>query len=154
MHKVFSYVVLLPTWITFLIMTIFLFVSSKLTVGYTLFSCILLFWLLSVGLLLHNKVPVELKKSVTWFKINIYYAITLSIIIGLSTFRQIDLVIPFQLYGIYSFFYALYFVSRSLVVAEEGSKVGADRYLGTLFLFWFAPVGIWFLNPRINNIVN
>jgi len=151
MKKLFIYIALLPTWIIFLIMVLFLIMSSQLPFGYTLFSFILLGWLLSIGLSLQNKVPTELMGSVTFFKINIFYGFIFLFVIDFFKAEQTILLIPFQLYGVYSFFYSLYFVSRSLVIAEEQKKVRVDRYLGTLFLFWFAPIGMWFLNPRIKN---
>ena len=151
MKKLFIYIALLPTWIIFLIMVLFLIMSSQLPFGYTLFSFILLSWLLSVGLSLQNKVPTELRGPVTFFQINIFYGFIFLFVVDFFEVEQSPFLIPFQLYGVYSFFYSLYFVSRSLVIAEEQRKVRADRYFGTLFLFWFAPIGIWFLNPRIKS---
>jgi hypothetical protein len=154
MKKLYIYIASLPTWVIFLIMIFFLIMSSQVTFGYTIFSFILLAWLLSVGLSLHSKVPTELMGSATFFKINIFYGFIFLFIIDFFKIEQTTFLIPFQLYGIYSFFYSLYFVSRSLVIAEEQKKVKTDRYLGTLFLFWFAPIGIWFLNPRIKSCIN
>jgi len=153
MKKPFIYIALLPTWIIFLIMVFFLIMSSQVPFGYTLFSFVLLGWLLSVGLSLQNKVPTELMGSVTFFQANISYGFIFLFIIDFFAVEQSPFLIPFQLYGVYSFFYSLYFVSRSLVIAEEQKKVRGDRYLGTLFLFWFAPIGIWFLNPRIKSCI-
>lgn len=151
MKKLIIYIALLPTWVIFSIMVIFLFMSSQFVFGYTLFSFILLGWLLSVGLSLQNKVPTELMGSIHYFKFNIFYGFIFLFIMDFFKVEQTIFLIPFQIYGVYSFFYSLYFISRSLVIAEEQKKVRADRYLGTLILFWFAPIGIWFLNPRIKN---
>jgi hypothetical protein len=73
MKKLSLYITLLPTWVIFSIMVIFIIVNSQLAFGYILFSFILLGWLLSVGLSLHDKVPAKLRRSDTLFKINIFY---------------------------------------------------------------------------------
>ena len=66
---------------------------------------------------------------------------------------ELPYLIPFHLLAVYGMLYVLYFVSKSLVVAEEKQILRFDRYLGTLFLFWFFPIGIWFVQPRVRKIL-
>jgi hypothetical protein len=60
----------------------------------------------------------------------------------------------FPLHGFATFclFYVLYFVSKSLVLAEKAAPVEFPNYIGTLFLIWFFPIGVWFTQPRINRL--
>jgi hypothetical protein len=43
-----------------------------------------------------------------------------------------------------------YLVSPS----NTGHTATPNDYIGEFFLFWFFPIGIWFIQPRINNIVS
>jgi hypothetical protein len=51
-------------------------------------------------------------------------------------------------------FYALYFNAKALKAVEWQKKVTLSDYVGDFFLIWFFPIGLWFIQPRINNIVN
>ncbi len=46
--------------------------------------------------------------------------------------------------------YVLYFVAKSLSLAETGRPVSALDYFGSFFLIWFFLVGVWIIQPRIN----
>jgi len=45
--------------------------------------------------------------------------------------------------------YVLYFVAKSLSLAETGRPVSALDYFGSFFLIWFFLVGVWIIQPRI-----
>jgi len=49
-------------------------------------------------------------------------------------------------------FYDLYFVPKSLVTVESGKQATFYDYAGPFFLKWFFPIGIWFIQPRINRL--
>ena len=53
-----------------------------------------------------------------------------------------------------SFVYLVYFVSRSLVSAENQKLVGFYDYIGIFYLVWMLPIGVWWLQPRILKIFN
>ncbi len=46
-----------------------------------------------------------------------------------------------------------YFAAKSIKVAEKQDKVSFWNPMGTLFLILIFPIGIWFLQPRINRLV-
>ncbi len=48
--------------------------------------------------------------------------------------------------------YDLYFVSKSLALAETSRPVSFYDYAGPFFLIWFFPIGIWFTQPRVNRL--
>jgi hypothetical protein len=52
----------------------------------------------------------------------------------------------------YCMFYLLYFVSKSLVLAETDKTATFYDYAGPFFLMWFYPIGIWIIQPRINRL--
>jgi hypothetical protein len=49
-------------------------------------------------------------------------------------------------------FYNLYFVAKTLVLAETGKSASFYNYAGPFFLIWFFPIGVWFVQPRINRL--
>ena len=61
-------------------------------------------------------------------------------------------IIPLHLIGMLCMFYLLNFVSKGLVMVETGTVPSFFDYAGPFFLFWFYPVGIWYLQPRINRL--
>jgi hypothetical protein len=43
-------------------------------------------------------------------------------------------------------------VAKNLVKAETGKRVTFYDYAGPFFLLWFFPIGVWFIQPRINQL--
>ena len=60
--------------------------------------------------------------------------------------------IPLHLVAMGCMFYILNFVSKSLVMAETGNPTSPPDYLGTLLMFWMFPIGVWFVQPRVNRL--
>jgi len=56
------------------------------------------------------------------------------------------------LYMFFAYFYTHSFPAKTLRSIETGQKASLGDYLGDFFLFLFLPIGIWFLQPRINKI--
>jgi hypothetical protein len=50
--------------------------------------------------------------------------------------------------------YCLYFTSKTLVSAELQREAHFSDYIGDFFLIWLYPIGIWFIQPRINALVD
>ncbi|HEX4075187.1 MAG TPA: hypothetical protein VHX49_07295 [Candidatus Acidoferrales bacterium] len=49
--------------------------------------------------------------------------------------------------------YILRFVSKSLVTAETGKPASFYDYVGILLLnIWYFPIGVWVIQPRINDL--
>lgn len=49
-------------------------------------------------------------------------------------------------------FYLLYFVAKGLVTIETGKEAFFSDYFGVFMLFWFFPIGVWFLQPKMNRL--
>jgi len=64
------------------------------------------------------------------------------------------IMVPLHLFSMFCMFFLIYFSARTLRTAELDRTAGVNDYIGEFFLFWFFPIGIWFIQPRINNIVN
>jgi hypothetical protein len=64
----------------------------------------------------------------------------------------LDYLTPFHLISFVCNIYALYFISKLIVMVERKSKVGFQDYFGTFMAAWFYIIGVWFLQPRVNRI--
>ncbi|ASS47891.1 MAG: hypothetical protein A3D31_01660 [Candidatus Fluviicola riflensis] len=56
-------------------------------------------------------------------------------------------------FSIFCIIYTLYFVAKTLKSVELQREAHFSDYIGEFFLIWFFPVGVWFIQPRINRIV-
>ena len=121
------------------------------------------FWSIAIGL--QNKIPENIKMKTIKFKIFfftpvIYFScFTIYFLAAYSLDFQIDgvilfLFLPLHLLSMYSMFYNLYYVSKTIKTIELQREVGFSNFAGEFFLIWFYPIGIWIIQPRINKIYN
>ena len=62
------------------------------------------------------------------------------------------LIFPFHLYAMFCGLYAMYFISKALVSVEKQEDVDYNQFGGVFLMLLFFPIGIWFLQPRIQKI--
>lgn len=62
------------------------------------------------------------------------------------------LIFPLHFFAMFCMFYSIYFVSRNLALVEKGKQVSLPDYAGAFFLLWFFPIGVWFIQPKINRL--
>lgn len=114
-------------------------------------------WILFVGHGLYDFLPKKINLNYNLFIINFFIWLTAySIIIIVSdgegmTFDGIA-AIP-MLYVGFAFLHIMIFPGRLIKSIELGEKADFGEYIGNFFLLLFWPIGIWFLQPRINRIV-
>lgn len=65
-----------------------------------------------------------------------------------------SLIVPLHLFSIFCMFYMLYFIAKTIKTVELQHVVKFDDFIGEFFLIWFYPIGIWFIQPKINKIVD
>ncbi len=127
-----------------------LFLSTEL--------CAIVFaaWFWSLGTFLSSAVSPDLRLGTKLFRVAaIFPAVYFPFfdITALSLSPALFMVIfPLYVFATFCLFYVLYFVSKSLVLAERAETVEFPQYIGTLFLIWFFPIGVWFTQPRINRL--
>ncbi len=63
------------------------------------------------------------------------------------------LMIPMHLLAMLGIFYSLVFTANRLTTLERKQKVSFFDYSGPFFLLWFFPIGIWFIQPRVNKLL-
>lgn len=133
----------------------------------TALSAGLLFgWLYSVGTFLHPRLPFSQKMNLNKFRLLLlipfaYIGFVLVFILAASATVHKGTpmdnsyalwIVPLHLFSMFCIFYSLYFTAKSLVAVELQESVIFSDFSGEFFLMWFFPVGIWFVQPRINKI--
>ncbi|MBA7510738.1 hypothetical protein ES705_02725 [subsurface metagenome] len=124
-------------------------------------------WLWTLGVNLNKKVHDNFKLKSGFFKsamvYNLIYALFFAILFVQSfsyirtlnsepSLNRLGVIAPFHIIAMICMFYGLTFVARALVTAEKQTKVKADDYIGVFFMLWFFPIGIWWVQPRVNKL--
>lgn len=114
---------------------------------------IYVFWLYSIG----NKVSKNNSVSVLQtrlFKVSFYYIIFyLLLLIGLYNRNDADFPswqIPVHVLALFASFYLLYFAAKSLIEIEKANRTAGSDFFSTFIAFWIFPIGVFFVQPRIN----
>jgi hypothetical protein len=132
--------------------------SLKVPLGFgietVLMMCCFLGWHWSIGTFLSSRVPSALRLKPGFFRFALVYpAIYVMCFIWMFKFLNgllFSLILLLHFLAMYCLFYLLYFVSKSLVMAETCKPASFNDYAGPFFSIWFLPFGIWFIQPRIN----
>jgi uncharacterized membrane protein YwaF len=117
--------------------------------------CFLL-WLWSLGSFLASLVPPALKLKKRFFLFTIVCS-AIYALVSVALFQSIDrklfiITIPLHLFAVFCMFCNLYFVAEGLVIAETGERASFLDCLGPFLLLFFAIIGVWFIQPRINRL--
>ncbi|WP_170265045.1 hypothetical protein [Salibacter halophilus] len=137
-------------------------------------------WYWSVAKGINSKLPEEARMKFTRFRFFFFfpliYIILLTLTISISTslfgttptfpgpqspdtflpllFLGIGVFFLIHLFAVFCTFYVIYFIAKSIKSAELQRKVTSSDYIGEFFLIWFFPIGVWFIQPMINEIVS
>lgn len=132
-----------------------------------IFTAALFGWFYALGTNLHKKLPEAVKMNLTRFKVFLFvpaaYIVLLCLFIysisntavtdgTLSDPGVVGFIVPVHLFSIFCIFYCLHFNAKALKSVELQKPVTFSDFSGDFFLLWFYPVGVWILQPRINNI--
>lgn len=122
-------------------------------------------WLWQVGRLLHKRLPASIKISPLYFHLGaLYFAAYILVLIytlgivrdnlaeGMLPLGPLILLLPMHLFATFCYLYLVYFVARSVVSVERQRIVALNEYIFPLLQAMFLPVGIWFLQPRLNRL--
>ena len=149
------------------------FVTTKFDVFLYIISLVIIlsggiffgwFWIL--GTSLHAKLPETVKMNLNTFKIFLLIPaiyIGLFSIIGIlyngadpegakGVFELLPVILPLHFFSIFCIFYCLYFISKELKAVEWQRPVTFGDYAGEFFLIWFFPIGVWFIQPKVNKM--
>lgn len=133
-------------------------------------------WYWSVAIGLQAKLPENANMKTGKFKwfffVPLIYlmAFTIFMSVGLTTiFRSLEqgnepdpgfiigmipVIMPLHLFSIFCVFYCLYFVAKTIKTAELQRETAFSDFVGEFFLIWFFPIGIWFIQPKVNQLAD
>jgi hypothetical protein len=133
-------------------------------------------WFYSIAIGLQGKLPARVKMKVRKFKIifftPIIYMSALMLFIAtvvpgwmenVKMGGEIDIAqvmvfigiaLPLHFVSIACMFYTNYFVAKTVKTVELQKEVFFADFVGEFFLLWFYPVGIWVLQPKINQMAH
>ena len=136
----------------------FLKISLSFMFVMALFMLCFLAWLWSMGSFLNSIGKPTSRLRLGFFRFALLYPAAY-IFVFFALFNTTKsalpaLIFPLHLFAMYCLFYALYFVSKSLALAESAKPVYFYDYAGTLLLLWFFLIGVWFIQPRINRFAS
>ena len=63
------------------------------------------------------------------------------------------IIIPLHFFSLFCIIYTLRFCAKALVSAELGREAHFGDYIGEFFLIWINFVGLWFIQPRIQAVI-
>jgi len=127
----------------------------------TVFIVVFLLWFWSLGVKINSRIPTDIKPKSKFFKFSIIYSAVYGLVFqlffisaasGSSQGGATAFIFPMHLLGMFCMFYALYFVAKNIATFEQAKVVKFSEFKGPFFLLWFFPIGIWFIQPRINRI--
>lgn len=115
---------------------------------------IALLWFWFLGTSLNEIVRPDLRQNarvfVVAFVLSEVYLVVL--FISVQSPRVLSAIAPLALIGTVCIFYMTRFVARALVLAETNKDPKSSEYVLTFLLLCFFPLGIWVLQPRINQL--
>ena len=124
----------------------------------TLIMGVLFFgWLWAIAEACYKQLPEELASSPKPMQVGLIYAI-LYLALGGYFFFGPDEKMPgygivLHLLGMVAIFYSFGFTAKQLTKLDQNKKVTFFNYSGPLFLFWFFPIGVWFIQPKVNSLL-
>ncbi|MBF9236481.1 hypothetical protein I2I05_03645 [Hymenobacter sp. BT683] len=129
-------------------------------IGFSIF-CI---WLALIGNTMNQIEKANEKTGVTLFVVNVVLVMAAPIISKLlsnsdfivtpSSFNAKGLWVVPALYVFIAYIQIHWFVASSVVANEQGQKPEFSHTLGTAVLLIIWPIGVWFIQPRLNRIYN
>ena len=119
-------------------------------------------WFYAIGTNFHKKLPDSVKMNLARFRVIVFivavYALFFCIflafminekILGLSLY---NVIIPVHAIIMFCLLYCLHFNARVLKAVELQRPVTFGDFSGEFFLLLIYPIGIWIIQPRINNL--
>jgi hypothetical protein len=115
------------------------------------------FWF--AGSFLCSVTPKDLRPGLSFFRVAVFYPVVITVMayatapFGLSGHPLLfGVFFALSLFALVCGIYDINFVSKALAMAETGRPQVHSDYSGIFFLFLFFPIGVWFIQPRINRL--
>ena len=141
------------------------YASNPMTVFMIVWVCwmvVAILWMQSIGLGSNEKLDEELKRKVSFFRFSGIVPIAYALMLLINGFPQQlspDVgppvwIIPLHLLSMICMFYMLWFSSKQLGTLKQRNQTKFMDYAGIFFLMWFFPIGVWFVQPLVNELLS
>ncbi len=132
--------------------------NPKIAIGIStaFFTLVLVGWLWSIGIASNNLLPDPLKKSTRLYSSGLVFASLYALLFGfvLSPAKGFPAyIIPLHLLSMCFMFYALWFTAKQFTTLQRQETVNFFEFSGPFFMLWFFPIGVWFMQPRVNKLL-
>lgn len=123
-----------------------------------LYCALLLGWFYSLAVNLHKRLPPQAGMSLTRFRIMFFFPLVFFGSGFLLRPTESDsaalalLIVLGSFFSMYCIFYVIYFIAKEIKTVELQQRVTFGDYAGEFFGLWFSPIGIWYIQPKINNL--
>jgi len=164
----------LKHWQLFILMILPFFMSQLIAFntsgikwfgGVTIIWSLIFFgWIYSIGINSNKKLPNEHMKKTILFKLGFIVALTYMALTTFIILPNINITkqpepfplwaVPLHLASMLGIFYGLWFTAKQFSTLKYGKPVKFIDFSGPFFLLWFAPLGVWFLQPDVNKLLN
>lgn len=129
-------------------------------------------WFYAMAVYLNKKLPDTVRIKLTKFKLSLLFPIVYIVFFTIfmsGTFGNLigggdsnntiqpgifGIILPFHFFSMFCIFYCIYFCAKSIKTVELQRHVAFNDYAGEFFLICFFPIGVWFIQPRINKLFN
>lgn len=136
--------------------------TQTLGVILIVWTTILFSWFLSIGLASNQKLEASLKKSTSIFIGGLVFAalyLVATFFWFLPKFIIQNQMLPSwlilcHLIAMIGIFHGLWFASKQFVTLQKGREITFSEYASTFLMLWFAPIGVWFLQPKVNTYLS
>jgi hypothetical protein len=122
-----------------------------------LYSICFIGWYWVLGNFLSSLLKPNLRLSTALLKFSAAYPIFyiptfLCGVIFTSTIQAPALIVPLHLLAMCCMLYLIYYVAKSLALVQLGRPVTFSDYAPQFFGLWFYPIGVWFIQPKVNQL--
>jgi len=113
-------------------------------------------WFASIGTFTNTLIKAPLRPKTGFFRFALIYPILYMFVAGPFFLGRnpsmIGVILPLHFFAVFCLFYDLHFASKNFVLARTGKRVTFYDYAGPFFLMWFFPIGVWSVQPKINQL--
>lgn len=155
--QVFIYLILIPLF----------FPADETGIDYyVVWGLLFVLWVIKVDEELYNRLPNGVSLNFTLLLITLFISVAYFIVIWFTVggYNITDenyeeygwkawIYIPMHFFCFFSFFYALRFTAKSIACIENGKNVDLSYYGTYMAGLFFFPIGIWWIQPKINRIL-
>ncbi|MDW3196841.1 MAG: hypothetical protein R8G66_30980 [Cytophagales bacterium] len=154
----------LKHWQIFIILLLASFMSRFTWVGNEFLNTVLnligtllyMIWYFAIGLEITERLPKKVELPKTLFIINGFVVICSFVTLAMffdGSFESNGLLgFIWVVYFMYALFQFFFYPAKALNSNELEKEAGFGDYFGDFFLMLFWPIGIWWIQPRLNKI--